>query len=130
MTDRVPPLMGLHPADRGDADPAPVGVGVARNPLRPVDEHQPGASFGPDEPPVAGRSGGISAISGAKNSMSVASPAKEPSHPVHLGNVAGTQLIELSREVRSGPGNMLVLTCPPLPRSAPQGGPPLALWRQ
>src|SRR5215469_10712442 len=27
MSFRMPPLVGLHPAERGDADPAPVGVG-------------------------------------------------------------------------------------------------------
>ena len=28
LADRIPLLMGLHPADRGDADPAAVRVGV------------------------------------------------------------------------------------------------------
>jgi len=54
MADRVPFLVGLHPADRGDAHPAAVGVGVAHHCLRAVDEHQPGTSFGPDQPPAAG----------------------------------------------------------------------------
>ena len=39
VADRVPALMGLHPADRGHGDPAPVGVGVAHHGVRPVDEH-------------------------------------------------------------------------------------------
>ena len=54
MADRVPPLMGLHLADRGDAHPAAVGVGVAHHCLRTVDEHQPGTSSGPDQPSAAG----------------------------------------------------------------------------
>ncbi len=33
MADRVPPLMGLHPADWSDTDPAAVGVGVGHDPL-------------------------------------------------------------------------------------------------
>ena len=54
MADRIPPLMGLHPADRGDAHPATVRMGVAHHSFRTVDKHQPGTSFRPDQPLAAG----------------------------------------------------------------------------
>ena len=42
MANCIPPLMGLHAADRSDCDPAMVGVGVGHHPLWPVEQHQAG----------------------------------------------------------------------------------------
>ena len=39
MADCVPPLMGLHSADRGDRNPALVGVGIGHHSLGPVEQH-------------------------------------------------------------------------------------------
>jgi hypothetical protein len=54
LTGRIPLLMGLHPADRGDAHPATVRVGITHHSFRTVDKHEPGTSFGPDQPLAAG----------------------------------------------------------------------------
>ncbi len=46
----VPALVGLHAADRGDPDPAMVGVGVGHDPLGPVEQYQAGTPVGLDQP--------------------------------------------------------------------------------
>ena len=48
MADGVPALMGLNSADRGDRNPAMVGVGVGHHPFWPVEQHYAGTSFGLD----------------------------------------------------------------------------------
>jgi hypothetical protein len=39
VANRIPSLVGLHPADRGDANPAVVRVGVAHDSFRTMDKH-------------------------------------------------------------------------------------------
>ena len=58
MADRVPMLVRLHPPDRGDRDPAPVGVGVGHHPIGPVDQDQARAPFRLGQPVHTGRPGG------------------------------------------------------------------------
>jgi hypothetical protein len=75
MANGVPPLMGLHSADRGDRDPAMVGVGVGHHPLGPVEQHQAGTPFRPDQPrPPPADAGGISAINGSIRIAGVGPP--------------------------------------------------------
>jgi hypothetical protein len=58
MANCVPPLMGLHSANRSDRHPAMVGVGVGHHPLGPVEQHHARTPFGLDQPLPPGRLGG------------------------------------------------------------------------
>lgn len=52
-----PTADGSPPRDRGYANPAVMGMGVGHHALRPVERHQPGTPFRPDQPlfPETGR---------------------------------------------------------------------------
>src|SRR6185437_887446 len=76
MADCVPPLMGLHPADGGDRDPAMVGVGVAITPSGRWNSTRRGPRSGLISHVPPADSEGISAISGLKYSSSAASSTK------------------------------------------------------
>jgi hypothetical protein len=46
----LPTLMRLYPTDRGDPDPAVMGVGASHHSLRPMEKDQPGTPIGLDQP--------------------------------------------------------------------------------
>jgi hypothetical protein len=50
MANYIPMLMSLRQLDRGDPDPAPVGMGVGHYAFGPVDEYQARTPFWPGEP--------------------------------------------------------------------------------
>jgi hypothetical protein len=105
MADCVPSLVGLHSADRGDRNPALVGVGVGHHPLGPVEQHEARTPFGLDQPLPPAHSEGIPAISGPRYSWSAASSTRSRPHLVHVEDAGGTQLsqemAERAREIAS-----------------------------
>ena len=104
IANRLPPLVGLHPANWGDPNPAMVGVGVGHHPVWPVEQHQAGTPFGLDEPRPARRlrrhlrdqRTEILLVSGQFH--------QEPADLIHIDDVARTQFIELSQEVAQRAG--------------------------
>ncbi len=106
MADCVPPLMGLHSADRGDPDPAMVGVGAGHHPRWPVEQHQAGTPFGLDQPLPPGRLGGHLRDQRSEVLLVGGQLHQEPPHLVHIEDVGGTQLIELSQEVAEWAGEI------------------------
>jgi hypothetical protein len=74
--DCVPSPMGLHSADRGDRNPALVGMGVGHHSLGPVEQYQAGLRSGWTShfPPADAE--GIAVISGPRYSSSAASSTK------------------------------------------------------
>ena len=104
MADPVPSLMGLHSADRGDRNPALVGVGVGHHPLGPVEQYQPGTAFGLDQPLPPGRLGGHLCDQRTEILLVGGQLHQEPPHLAHIKDVAGTQLIQLSQEMAERAG--------------------------
>jgi hypothetical protein len=98
MADGIPPLVGLHPADGCDANPASMGVGVAHHSLRPVDEHEPRTSLGPDEPPIAWLGGGEIRDQRAEELLIGSQFRQEPPHLAHVKGRRGPQLVQASLE--------------------------------
>ena len=94
MADRMPALMRLYPADRGERDPAMVGVGVGHHPLGPVEQHQTGTSFGLDQPPAPGRFRGDLGDQRTEVVLVGGQVHQEPPHAVHIEGAFGTQLIQ------------------------------------
>jgi len=99
MADGVPPLVGLHPADGCDANPAAMGVGVAHHSLRPVDEHEPRTSLGPDEPPITWLAGRHLRDQRTEELLIGSQFGQEPPHLAHVESRRGPQLIQPSPEV-------------------------------
>ena len=80
-----------------------MGVGVAHHPFRPVDEYQPRTPLGPDEPPVTGCGDGDLRDERPEELLIGGQLHQDPSYLVHVGDLAGTQLLQLSREVAEWP---------------------------
>jgi hypothetical protein len=104
MTNRVPPLMGLNSADRGDRHPAMVGVGIGHHPLWPVEQYQAGTLLGLDQPCTPGRLRGHFCDQRTEILLVGGQFYQELPDLVHIQDVAGTQLFELSQEVAEGSG--------------------------
>ena len=111
-----PTADGSPPRGWGDTHPATVGVGVAHHPFRPVDEYQPRAPLGPDEPPVTGCGDGNLRDERPEELRIGGQLHQDLSHLVHVGGIAGTQLIQLTREAAERPGQVAG-THLPAPRS-------------
>jgi hypothetical protein len=124
MANCVPPLMGLHSADRSDRHPAMVGVGVGHHPLRPVKQHQARTPFGLDQPLPPGLLSGHLRDQRTEKLLVSGQLHQEPAHLVHIEDVAGTQLIQLSQEVAERARDSASAHRPtPDPRSAPEPSP-------
>ena len=106
MADCVPPLMGLHSSDRGDSDPAMVGVGVGHHPLGPVEQHQARTPVGLDQPLPSGRLGWHLRDQRTEILLVGGQLHQEPSHLVHIEDVGGTQLVQLSQEMAKWAGQI------------------------
>jgi len=115
----VPPLMGLHSADRGDPNPAMVGVGVGHHPLWPVEHHQAGTPFGLDQPLPSGRPGGQLRDQRTEILLVGGQLHQEPPYLVHIGDVSGTQLIQLRQEVAEWAGEIASAHATTLTRGPP-----------
>ena len=97
-----PTADGSPPADRGDRDPAMVGVGVGHHPSGGGTAPR-GDPVGLDEPFPPGRLEGISAISGPRYSSSAASSTK--TRPTwSISRMSAEQLIQLSQETAKRAG--------------------------
>jgi len=99
MTNYVPPLMGLDAADRSDRHPAMVGVGVGHHPLWAVEQYQAGTPFGLYQPLSPGRLRGHLCDQRTKKLLLSGQLHQQPPYLVHIEDVAGTQLIQLSQEM-------------------------------
>jgi len=106
MADCVPPLMGLHSADRGDRDPAMVGVGVGHYPFWPVEQYQAGTPVGLDQPRPPGHLGGHLRDQRTEILLVGGQLHQEPPRLVHIEAAGGTQLIELSQEMAKWAGEI------------------------
>ena len=80
-----------------------VGVGVAHDSFRTVDEDQPGASFGLDQPPVAGRAGGELRDQRPEELLIGGEFRQGPPHLVNVEDLGRTDLIEPVREAAERP---------------------------
>jgi hypothetical protein len=98
--------MGLNSADRGDTNPAMVGVGVGHHPLGPVEQHQAGTPFGLDQPLPPGRLSGYLRDQRTEILLVGGQLHQEPPHLVHIQNVGGTQLVQLSQEMAEWAGGI------------------------
>jgi hypothetical protein len=92
VADRVPALMRLHPAHRGEGDPAVVGVGVGHHSLGPVHQHQPETPIGLHQPVRPQRSGGDLVDQRSEKLLVSGQLHQQPSHLVHIHGLAGTSL--------------------------------------
>ena len=122
MANCVPPLMGLHSADRSDRNPAMVGVGVGHHPLWPVEQHQAGTPFGLDQPLAPGRLRGHLRDQRAEVLLVGGQLHQQLSHLVHIEDVGGTQLIQLSQEVAERAGGSASAHLPNSTALAPDRG--------
>jgi hypothetical protein len=118
MAKGVPTLMGLHSADRRDRNPALVGVGVGHHPVGPVKQHQAGTPFGLDQPSAPGRLSGHLRDQRAEVLLVGRQLHQEPPYPVHIEDVGGPQVVELSQERAQWAGGLVSAHRPTLTQRA------------
>jgi len=121
MANCGPPLMRLHAAHRSDCNPAMMGVGVGHHPLRPVEQHQAGTSFGLDQPPAPGRLRGHLRYQRTEILLVGSKLHQEPPHLGHIDDVSEPQLIKPSQKMPERAREIVTVhRPPPHPRSTPQ----------
>jgi hypothetical protein len=69
-----------------------------------VDKHQPGTSFGPDQPPVAGCAGRELRDQRIEELLVGSQLNQKPTHLVHVEDIGRTEIIEPVREMAEWPG--------------------------
>jgi hypothetical protein len=81
-----------------------VRVGVAHHSFRTVHKHQPGTSFGPDQPPVTGCAGWQLRDQRIEQFLVGGQLNQKPTDPVHVEDISRTKIIEPIRKMAERPG--------------------------